>query len=151
MYIYRAQPWLLYLLRVVLTWRSVNGICTLVHQANFSEGGFAKLVPLPTLLFFIVFFFFFFFFFVYCFFLSWFGFFWDYWSFIFSFVCNKFSWGRQGKCGGSIKLGLTLSSEEIRKKSRKIQYSRTSVARTPMARLPWLIRTRFWVPTKCFR
>ena len=28
------------------------------------------------------------------------------------------------------------------------QYSRTSIARTPMARLPWLIRTRFWVPTK---
>ena len=27
-------------------------------------------------------------------------------------------------------------------------YSRTSMARTPMARLPWLIRTRFWVPTK---
>ena len=30
-------------------------------------------------------------------------------------------------------------------------YSRTSMARTPMARLPWLIRTRFWVPTKFFR
>ena len=32
-----------------LNGRSVNGICTLVHQANFSEGGFAKLVPFfPT-------------------------------------------------------------------------------------------------------
>ena len=27
-------------------------------------------------------------------------------------------------------------------------YSRISIARTPMARSPWLIRTRFWVPTK---
>ena len=26
----------------------MNGICILVHQANFSEGVFAKLVPLPT-------------------------------------------------------------------------------------------------------
>ena len=31
------------------------------------------------------------------------------------------------------------------------KYSRTSMARTPMARLPWLIRTRFWVRTKFFR
>ena len=31
------------------------------------------------------------------------------------------------------------------------KYSRTSIARTPMARLPWLIRTHFWVPTKFFR
>ena len=31
------------------------------------------------------------------------------------------------------------------------KYSRPSIARTPMARLPWLIRTRFWVPTKFFR
>ena len=30
-------------------------------------------------------------------------------------------------------------------------YSRTSMARTPTARLPWLIRTHFWVPTKCSR
>ena len=30
-------------------------------------------------------------------------------------------------------------------------YSRTSIARTPMACLPWLIRTQFWVPTKFFR
>ena len=30
-------------------------------------------------------------------------------------------------------------------------YSRTSIARTPMARLPWLIQTRFWGPTKFFR
>ena len=30
----------------------MNGICILVHQANFSEGGFAKLVPLPTPFFF---------------------------------------------------------------------------------------------------
>ena len=29
--------------------RSVNGIFTLVHQANFSEGEFAKLVPLSPL------------------------------------------------------------------------------------------------------
>ena len=33
----------------------------------------------------------------------------------------------------------------------RIQYSQTSIARTPIARLPWLIRTRFWVPTKFFR
>ena len=32
-----------------------------------------------------------------------------------------------------------------------IIYSRTSIARTPMARLPRLIRTRFWVPAKFFR
>ena len=31
------------------------------------------------------------------------------------------------------------------------QYSRTLMARTPMARLSWLIRTRFLVPTKFFR
>ena len=30
---------------------------------------------------------------------------------------------------------------------RSIKYSRTSIARTSMARLPWLIRTRFRVPT----
>ena len=30
------------------------------------------------------------------------------------------------------------------------KYSRTSIARTSMARLPWLIRTHFWVPTKFF-
>ena len=30
-------------------------------------------------------------------------------------------------------------------------YSQASIARTSMARLPWLIRTRFWVPTKSFR
>ena len=29
-------------------------------------------------------------------------------------------------------------------------YSRTSMARTPMARLPWLIRTHFYVPTDFF-
>ena len=28
---------------------------------------------------------------------------------------------------------------------------RTSIARTPMAHLPWLIRTRFLIPTKFFR
>ena len=31
------------------------------------------------------------------------------------------------------------------------EYSRTSIARTAMARLPWLIRTRFSAPTKFFR
>ena len=36
----------------------MNGICILVHQANFSEGAFAKLVPLPTPFFFFFFFFF---------------------------------------------------------------------------------------------
>ena len=40
----------------------MNGICTLDHQANFSEGGFAKLVPLPTPFFLFSFIFFFFFF-----------------------------------------------------------------------------------------
>ena len=30
-------------------------------------------------------------------------------------------------------------------------YSITSVARTRMARLPWMIRTRFSVPTKSFK
>ena len=30
-------------------------------------------------------------------------------------------------------------------------YRRTSIARTPMARLPWLIRTHFWLPSKFFR
>ena len=39
-----------------LSGRSVNGICILVHQANFSEGGFAKLVPIPTPFFFFFFF-----------------------------------------------------------------------------------------------
>ena len=29
--------------------------------------------------------------------------------------------------------------------------SQTSIARTPIARLPWLIRTHFWVPRKFFR
>ena len=29
--------------------------------------------------------------------------------------------------------------------------SRTSIARTPMARLPWLIQTRFWTPMKFCR
>ena len=29
-------------------------------------------------------------------------------------------------------------------------YSRASIARTPMARLLWLIRTHFWVPTNFF-
>ena len=33
--------------------RSVNRILTLVHQANFSEGEFAKLVPLSPLSFFL--------------------------------------------------------------------------------------------------
>ena len=32
-----------------------------------------------------------------------------------------------------------------------VAYSRTSMAQTPIARLPWLIRTRFWVSTKFFR
>ena len=30
-------------------------------------------------------------------------------------------------------------------------YSKISIARTPMARLPWITRTRFGVPTKFFR
>ena len=34
---------------------------------------------------------------------------------------------------------------------RKALYSRTSIPRTPMARLPWLIRTCFRVPTKFYR
>ena len=38
----------------------MNGICILVHQANFSEGGFAKLVPLPTPFFFLFVLFYFF-------------------------------------------------------------------------------------------
>ena len=33
----------------------------------------------------------------------------------------------------------------------KKKYSRTSMARTPMARLPWLIRTHFLVPMEFFR
>ena len=37
------------------------------------------------------------------------------------------------------------------KPDQTLIYSQTSIARTPMARLPWLIRTRFWVPTKFFR
>ena len=31
----------------------MNGICILVLQANFSDGGFAKLAPLPHTIFFI--------------------------------------------------------------------------------------------------
>ena len=31
------------------------------------------------------------------------------------------------------------------------KYSRTSMARTPMVRLPWFIQTHFWVPMKFFR
>ena len=34
---------------------------------------------------------------------------------------------------------------------RRANYSRTSIPRTPMARLPWLIRTRFLFPAKFFR
>ena len=34
--------------------------------------------------------------------------------------------------------------------NQSVRYSWTSVARTPMARLPWLIRIHFWVPTKFF-
>ena len=33
----------------------------------------------------------------------------------------------------------------------KVIYSKISRTQTPMARLPWLIRTRFWDPTKFFR
>ena len=36
----------------------MNGICILVPQANFSDGGFAKLAPLPRTFFFFFFFFF---------------------------------------------------------------------------------------------
>ena len=32
-----------------------------------------------------------------------------------------------------------------------IEYIRTSIAQTPMTRLPWLFRTRFRVTTKFFR
>ena len=40
----------------------------------------------------------------------------------------------------------------LKTKWQKEKYiSWTPIARTPMARLPWLIRTRFWVPTKFFR
>ena len=57
MYIYCAQTIAFTKCRVVwtcpdLSGRSVNGICILFHQANFSEGGFAILVPLPTPFFF---------------------------------------------------------------------------------------------------
>ena len=32
-----------------VVWTVMNGICILVPQANFSDGGFAKLAPLPPL------------------------------------------------------------------------------------------------------
>ena len=32
----------------------------------------------------------------------------------------------------------------VRLKGVSVKYSKTSMTRTPMARLPWLIRTRFW-------
>ena len=43
------------------------------------------------------------------------------------------------------------SDRGINDGSEFVDYSRTSIARTPMARLPWLIQTRFRVPTKFFR
>ena len=42
-------------------------------------------------------------------------------------------------------------SRIIKMHGHKTKYSRTSVAWTPMAHSPWMIRTRFWVPTKFFR
>ena len=57
------------------------------------------------------------------------------------------------------KQDVISEKEEMRQKYEKVHfcwklfyiYSRTSMARTPMAPLPWLIRTHFWVPTKFFR
>ena len=33
---------------------------------------------------------------------------------------------------------------------RSLKYSKTSLTPTPMTRLPWLIRSRFWVPRKLY-
>ena len=35
--------------------------------------------------------------------------------------------------------------------TQTLQYNKTSMTRTPMARLLWMIQTRFWVPTKFFQ
>ena len=39
----------------------------------------------------------------------------------------------------------------ITKRFLMSSYSKISMTRTPMTHLPWLIRTRFWVPRKFFR
>ena len=41
--------------------------------------------------------------------------------------------------------------EDIATQTREIQCSITSMAQTRMARLPWMIRTRFSVPAKFFQ
>ena len=62
---------------------------------------------------------------------------------------------RQWRCKIAVWHGETLRHENRSGgwigSTAKIYYSRTSIGRTPMARLPWLIRTRFWVPTKFFK
>ena len=42
-----------------VVWTVMNGICILVPQANFADGGFAKFAPLPRSIFFIFILFFF--------------------------------------------------------------------------------------------
>ena len=71
----------------------MNGICILVHQANFSEGGFAKLVPLPP-----SFFFFFFFF------------FWPGWG---TFTCFFFSFYVTGVFGGGRRNAMVALNDFI--------------------------------------
>ena len=66
----------------------MNGIYALVHQANFSEGEFAKIVPFPTF-----FFFFFLNFFQSDFFCPVRGFSRTILASYFLFVCNQCSWG----------------------------------------------------------
>ena len=64
----------LILSRVV--WTVMNGICILVPQANITDGGFAKLAPLPCSFFFIIFTLIFIYLFIY-YFLAWFWVLWD--------------------------------------------------------------------------
>ena len=56
-------------------------------------------------------------------------------------------------CFCSVLSRIVTTSQEKRSCPlvRSFSYSRISVARTPLARLPWLIRTCFWDPTEFFR
>ena len=74
---------------------------------------------------------------------------------------------RTGEVGGRQRCSYGLDVSKLAQRKKRLrrywvrpllerrpllrQYSRSSMARTPMARLPWLIRTRFWAPTKFFR
>ena len=48
----------------------------------------------------------------------------------------------------SIVLEICLIAESLQNRLKEDKYSRTSMARTLMARLPWLFQTRACVPRK---